>query len=115
MATAVAGRRAGSTSPPEDGLAAVDDRYEDWARAVGVPVGSVSEEDKPDLLAELDAAIALLYELDESDVRHIFQTFHAGWDYHDRLGRVLVHFDRLGGEQPERHGLAAEEGPDYDA
>ena len=96
-------------------LAAVDDRYEDWAQAVGVPVGSVSEEDKPDLLAELDAAIALLYELDESDVRHIFQTFHAGWDYHDRLGRVLVHFDRLGGEQPERHGLAAEEGPDYDA
>lgn len=77
-------------------LAAVDHRYDDWASAVGVPVGSVSPDDEPGLLAELDAAVALLYGLDEGDVRHIFETFHAGWQYEPRLRGVLEHLRRLG-------------------
>ena len=76
-------------------LAAVDDRYEAWAEAVGVPVGSVGEDEKPDLIAQLDAGVALLYGLDESDVRHIFETFHAGWDHGARLERVLNHYHDL--------------------
>ena len=59
-------------------LAAVDDRYEDWASQVGVSVASVkSEEEKADLIAELDAAVALLYGLDESDIQIIYHTFHT--------------------------------------
>jgi hypothetical protein len=27
-------------------------------------------------------------------VEHIFATFHRGWDYADRLARVLAHYDR---------------------
>jgi hypothetical protein len=76
-------------------LAAVDSRYADWAAAVGVPVGSVTDAEKPELLAELDACVAVLYGLDASDVRHIFETFHVGWDFHDRLARVLTHLNRL--------------------
>src|SRR5690606_24982383 len=45
-------------------LAAVDDRFAEWAEAVGVPVGSVTEEEKPELIAELDAVVAHLYGLD---------------------------------------------------
>lgn len=74
-------------------LAATDEQFKYWAEAVGVPVGSVaSEQEKQDLIAELDAAVAHLYALDESDVRHIFETFHVGWDYQDRLDAVLAHF-----------------------
>ena len=67
-------------------LAAVDQRYAGWAAEVGVPVGSVTDQaTKDDLIAELDALVALLYGLDKSDVEHIFATFHRGWDYQPRL------------------------------
>lgn len=74
-------------------LAAVDDRYSEWAAEVGVPVGSVTDDEiKNDLVAELDALVALLYGLDESQVTHIFETFHRGWDYKPRLEAVLGYY-----------------------
>ncbi|MCL2504453.1 MAG: hypothetical protein FWE94_07715 [Coriobacteriia bacterium] len=74
-------------------LAAVDDRYADWAAAVEVPVGSVRDQaEKDDLIAELDALVSLLYGLSEDQVEHIFATFHRGWDYAPRLAAVLTHF-----------------------
>jgi hypothetical protein len=75
-------------------LAAVDERYEGWAAAVGVPVGGVRD-DREDLIAELDAAVALLYGLDANDVRHIFETFHEGWQFGARLEAVLRHHAKL--------------------
>lgn len=77
-------------------LAAVDERYADWAAAVGVEVASVGEDEKPDLIAELDAVVARLYGLDEEDVVHVFETFHVGWDPTERLAAVLDHFRRHG-------------------
>jgi hypothetical protein len=77
-------------------LAAADARFESWAAAVGVPVGSVGEAEKPDLIAELDAVVAHLYGLTREHVEHVFTTFHRGWDYRDRLDRVLAHYDRWG-------------------
>jgi hypothetical protein len=77
-------------------LGAVDERYADWAAQVGVTVGSVTDpEEKEDLIAELDAAVALLYGLDEADVRVVFETFHEGWNCTTRLDAVLVHLRRL--------------------
>lgn len=77
-------------------LAAVDDRYAEWADAVEVPVGSVTgEATKASLIAELDAAVAILYGLDEADLRVIYTTFHEGADYSDRLTAVTEHFRRL--------------------
>lgn len=76
-------------------LAATDDRYVTWAAAVGVPVGSVTDSERPALLAELDAAVAVLYGLNEDDLRVIFETFHAGWDYSTRLAAVVDHYRRL--------------------
>jgi hypothetical protein len=74
-------------------LAAIDDRYADWAAEVGVPVGSVtSPAMKDDLIAELDALVALLYGLTEEQLVHVFATFHRGWDYASRLAVVLAYF-----------------------
>jgi hypothetical protein len=72
-------------------LAAVNDWYESWAKEVGVPIASVTEANKPDVLAELDAVVALLYGLDEGDLRVVYDTFHEGADYSAHCERVLAH------------------------
>ncbi len=79
-------------------LAATDERFSDWAEAVGVPVGSVTTAaEQADLEAELDALVASLYGLSRDQVAHIFATFHRGWDYQPRLDAVLRHFDAIPG------------------
>lgn len=81
-------------------LAAVDERYATWAAAVGVEVASVKDEaEREDLIAELDAAVALLYDLDESDLQVIYGTFHEGADYSARLRVVTDHHRRLASKQ----------------
>lgn len=76
-------------------LAAVDERYREWADEVGVEVGTLQEEpERTDAIHELDACVALLYCLDEDDVQLIFDTFHEGRDYSKRCEAVLKHFER---------------------
>jgi len=87
-----------------DRLAAVDDRYAEWAAAVGVEYGRLPDDQKFDMICELDAVVAHLYGLDEKHLRHIFETFHEGWgpgtvaahptlgDYDLRLKTTLRHF-----------------------
>lgn len=76
-------------------LAAVDERYAQWAAEVGVPVGSVTDQvTKDELIAELDAVVALLYGLTRGQLVHIFETFHRGWNYQPRLTAVLANYDR---------------------
>jgi hypothetical protein len=82
-------------------LAAVDERFGEWAEAVGVPVGTLTDdnpEEKDAAIAELDALSALLYGLDWDDVTHIFETFHRGWDYTERLAKVRLYFDQWKGQ-----------------
>lgn len=77
-------------------LPAADDRYTDWAREVGVPVGSANDEViKQDLICELDACVACLYGLNEDDLAVIYETFSETVDYSDRHAAVLDHFRRI--------------------
>lgn len=80
-------------------LAAVDKRYAVWAKAVGVECGRVEEAEKDNLIHELDATVAHLYGLDEGQLVHVFETFHEGWDYADRLDSTLKHYRRLAGKK----------------
>lgn len=74
-------------------LAAVDDRYGEWASEVGVPVGSVKTTvEKDALVAELDALVGLLYGLSGAQLQHVFATFHRGWDFGSRLAEVTKHY-----------------------
>ena len=41
---------------------------------------------------ELDAAVAHLYNLDECQPIHVFETFYEGWDCQARLDDVFRHF-----------------------
>ncbi len=74
------------------GLACPDKGYRKWAEAVGVQCGQLPDDEKEDMIHELDAVVAHLYSLSESQLTHIFETFHEGWDYADRLKATLKHF-----------------------
>ena len=58
-------------------LACPDERFEDWAEAVGVGHGPLDAAEKEDMIHELDAVVARLYGLNEDQLTHIFETFHA--------------------------------------
>jgi hypothetical protein len=76
-------------------LASPDERFKDWAEAVGVESGPLDDDTKNAMINELDALVAKAYGLDRDDLIHIFETFHEGWDYQPRLDATLEHFDRL--------------------
>ena len=73
-------------------LACPDERFSIWADAVGVACGSLAADEKDDMIYELDAVVAHLYGLSEPQLVHIYETFHEGWDYQERLDGVLRHF-----------------------
>lgn len=73
-------------------LAAPDSRFRQWARAVGVECGRLEDDERQDMIHELDAVVAHLYGLSEGQLRHIFETFHEGWDYAQSLEATLVRY-----------------------
>jgi len=75
-------------------LACPDARFAEWASPVGVECGPLRDDVKQDIIHELDAVVAHLYNLDEKHLTHIFETFHEGWDYMPRLRSTLTHFRR---------------------
>ena len=76
-------------------LACPDERFSEWAKAVGVEARPLETGEKEDMIHELDATVAHLYGLDEAQLAHVFETFHEGWDYSNRLDCVLGHFRRI--------------------
>lgn len=73
-------------------LAAPDDRFTEWAEHVGVEHGPLEEGEKEDMIHELDGVVAHFYGLNETQLVHIYETFHEGWDYEERLRATLRHF-----------------------
>jgi hypothetical protein len=73
-------------------LACPDERFAGWAEAVGVACGPLADDAKEDAVHELDAVVAHLYGLTEKQLVHVFETFHEGWDYEERLRATLRHF-----------------------
>ena len=73
-------------------LACPDDRFAAWAETVGVECGPLAGDEKDDTIHELDAVVSHLYGLSEAQLVHIFETFHEGWDFGDRLDGVLRHY-----------------------
>ncbi len=55
-------------------LATPDDRFAEWASHFGLEPKTLEPDAKDDLIADLDAAVSLLYGLSDRDVRHIFET-----------------------------------------
>lgn len=73
-------------------LASSDRRFKKWADAVEVECGKLSNVERDEMVSELDAVAFHLYGLSEKHLKHIFETFHEGWDYTDRLEQTLNHY-----------------------
>ena len=74
-------------------LASSDKRFAKWAEAVGVKYGKLDEKEKNNMIYELDAVVAHLYELSEKQLIHIFETFHKTPEYYEaRLKAVLKYY-----------------------
>jgi hypothetical protein len=75
-------------------LACTDERFAVWAaEAVTHPFEPLDVGQKFEALCEIDALAAIMFGLERNQVSHIFATFHRGWDYKDRLEKVLHYFD----------------------
>ena len=107
-AGAVVSRCAAWQSAPADvlrlagRLACSDDRFVQWAEAVGAECNPIPESEKKAMVFRLNAVVAHLYGLTEAHVRHIFETFHEGWDYHARLDAVLRYYRAWAGQRGAR-------------
>lgn len=69
-----------------------DERLEEWGVALGVEPSPLAADEKDHLVQQLDALVAHLYGLAEADIVHIFETFHAGWDFQSSLDATLRQF-----------------------
>ena len=76
-------------------LACPDERFEEWAKEIGVEFGPIEEDQKQEMIYELDAVVAHLYGLSQEQLVHIFETFHVGWDYHFRLEATIKHYKNI--------------------
>ena len=56
-------------------------------------LGPLPADIKQAMIDELDAVVACLYGLSADQLRHIFETFHEGWDFAPRLEAVMGHFN----------------------
>jgi hypothetical protein len=73
-------------------LACPDERFAEWAKEVGVNCGPLDSDVKQDMIYELDAVVAHLYDLNQKQLSYIYETFYLGWDYNERLKATLNHF-----------------------
>jgi hypothetical protein len=77
-------------------LAATDARFDAWAKANNVPVAEIfSATQKAQIIARIDRLVGELFGLEDSDLRHMFQTFQSSWNYEERLNLVLKSSERL--------------------
>lgn len=76
-------------------LSCIDERYQDFADTVGIKISSLSEKDKNDLIYYLDALVCKSYNLTSNDIELIYKSFHDGWNYTERLNKVLEYFKNL--------------------
>jgi hypothetical protein len=75
-------------------IAAVDERFSEWAGEVGVAIRTIAESEREEMLIELDALVAISYGLDHSHLATIYNTFRDGSDFSDRHERVKVQFEK---------------------
>ena len=87
-------------------LGARDERFEDWAAEVGVPVASTASDSAAgggvEAVCELDACVAYLYGLDSDDIAVVYDTFGKPGQWDERRDAVLAYYRQIVEAQPRR-------------
>ena len=75
-------------------LQSLEGGFDEWIKSINPDFKTKSSNiDPAELKFELDALVALLFELNRDDLIQIFATFHRGWQYQESLQRVLYYFE----------------------
>jgi hypothetical protein len=70
-----------------------DARLESWTSSLGIAFEDFSSGDSvEEQIAEIDALVAKLYGLNETQIKYIFENFHRGADYSERSNRAIAYF-----------------------
>jgi len=78
-------------------LAAIDERFKDWATSLGAEVGSVTApEEFEQLVSENDALVAHLYGLSKDELVDVLSAFERLPDFNNRSRRVIEMFEKWG-------------------
>ena len=75
--------------------AANDERLTEWAQQAGVPTERLASDEREQLLAELDACVAVLYGLNTDDVTVIYDTFARPGMWDSRRDAVVAAMARV--------------------
>lgn len=78
-------------------LCSNEERLSGWTAALWEGNAASDVVDQDDQIAELDAVVSSLYNLEPSQLRHVFETFHEGWNPGERMERALSHLARFSG------------------
>lgn len=77
------------------GLTSISSEHDAWLKSLDINFSKIeSEEERTEAQSEIDALVAIAYGLDESDISHIFRTFHKSWEYRLRLEKVLDYYTK---------------------
>ncbi len=76
-------------------LSCVDDRFVEFAAEAGVHCGSLTDAQRSEIRAEIDALVARAYELNEDELRFIFTEFTEKAVSPSYRNEVLAKFERL--------------------
>jgi len=69
-----------------------DKKYSKWISEIGNSFEIFkSSDDISEDISEIDAIVSILYGLSSKQVEHIFENFHRGWNYTERLD-IVKHF-----------------------
>jgi hypothetical protein len=69
-----------------------DKKYSKWISEIGNSFEILkSSDDISEDISEIDAIVSILYGLSSKQVEHIFENFHRGWNYTERLD-IVKHF-----------------------
>ena len=76
-------------------LSAVDERFDQFAQAVGVEVGPLSDVERQRLRVEIDARVAQAWDLTTDDLRLMFTDFTEKAVPHDYRAALLDRLEEL--------------------
>jgi hypothetical protein len=72
-----------------------DKKYNEWINEIGLDLEILSSSfDVSEDVSEIDAIVSLLYGLSLNQVEHIYENFHRGWNYAERLDKVKNFYEK---------------------
>jgi vacuolar-type H+-ATPase subunit I/STV1 len=72
-----------------------DKKYTEWINEIGIDLEILSSSfDVSEDVSEIDAIVSLLYGLSLNQVEHIYENFHRGWNYAERLDKVKNFYEK---------------------